>query len=642
MSLKVFSWCNSNETEENGKMIKMDFSYPDYDKYEEYIKIDGNINFLDAMKFERTLLRCSSCSETMAHSVMQKFYYLTKFDCGGKFIDDMAYDLVVRCNVPKNLYKSYKNTKGYSFDKNVRAAIVEWLAEQQELTQEMYTLREFFQDVGEKSTLDYILSSCRKSIKNNLIERSSIKGWDGIQLYLMHNIYYQQKTGRYYAREMPIVGLPQPIRACITAPDGYFLMGMDLRQIDLSVGYDMYLRGCFERYDKIFDEEPEDKYIAMYKIVCDYGKTPADIEYYKKNRAGIKTNILAGLYQGQLQTLNSTLLNTELNMNIVLYYEGNEGYQNQVRKIQALYELGIAFSVKDAFGFPMDIEIEEVKSYGSKSTAFSRDFNKVARDCISYVTQSTSNSIKVKWLVELMGRLEAAGCTDDEVWACMDRHDEVVFTIATSAIKYMPIFKDCEVIKLANWCDVRFKTDITLHYNDEMFTWNAEEKIVGDINEAVQKSLEGFKLTVVESEKEYTFRGIPNVHDVYVSSVLMPTDLYKELFGEHYIFLDDSPSEQDSCAAEIERRAEAGYISKVFQGYTQLWDKFVLRNSISSNSKVVHGLNSLPQVLAGVGVEFVRIHTMYGDGFSTLGDCYGMKSSLNPEEVVSILQSYGN
>lgn len=627
-------------------MIKMDLTLPDFQRYEELIGASGNINFLDAKKFEQTMMRCISCSTSLSARVNMLFYYMLRYDCGGTVPEDDLKTFVDSCEIPHRLYSSYKNKKGYTFDKDARREIIEWISQQDSITMDQYLLMNFMDTLQEKKTLDYVVSSCRKSQRNGLIKSSNIMGWNDTSLLEIHNIYLQAITGRYYAREMPIVGLPAPIRYCFTPPCNYVYISMDLRQIDLSVAYDMYLRGTYPEYDAIFDEEPEDKYKAMFKIICMYNSMEIDMDFFEKHRDGVKKNILAGLYQGQLNTLNATFMNTQFNSTIVQFYENHEGYQAQVRKIQELYDLRIPFTIRDAFGFEMHIEVAEVAKFGLGDAEIMKDFNKVARDCISYVTQATSNSIKVKWTNKVMDEIDNLDRDDMDIWISIDRHDEIVFSILVSKLEeFMPIIKQHELIQIANWGTIRFKTEVFLHYGDPEMTWNNEADVLKDINEKIAKVSEKTIVDIIPKEESYTFRGIPSVHDIYLMSTSLPSELFQEQLGRDPLTClayteGTSLTLEDVCAKEIASCAKEGRLPSNLQDYDKLWNKFIIRNSNSGNEFPVIGINSIPAILSKFGIEYVRVHTVIGDGFCSLGDAYGMKDSLTASEVISRLTSH--
>lgn len=610
-------------------MIKFNYDYPDFEKFMTYIHVEGNTNYLDAEKFYQIVYSYSSREETCKRNLVdaESMMFQKTFQKASR---DNIKDELVSCGIPDKTFKSRKNKSGYSLDaENINAAL-EYVEKTKEVNERMLLAYIYMTWTREKSALSSVLSRALGAVKNGLlVPDPDVFGWNDKPLLRATNVYNQRVTGRFYPKDLSITSLPLALRQCFVAPNGTFLAGFDFRQIDLEVMYNVFLRGFNAEEDAIFDEELEDKYRAMYKIVCSRANLQVQDDYYTENRAEIKTIVLAAGYGGQLQVLMSNFKDRDFCYALREYYDSHEGYQKIVEKILTLISLGISFRVQDYFGFELDIPVtEEVFEVGE--TDLSEE--QIIKYAISYIVQSTSNSIYTKWVNHVKDEFEAAGCTDDDIWVALSVFDEAVFCITGDALDYFYIIRNAQRIQISDWDPIRLKPEIYIHYKEDTPSYDNEAETIESIKETIEEICEANKdkiIDVLPKERRENVKLIPTVHTVHVVSTMTPKEVLKEQYG--YI-ASDSMSEQEQ-AEKVEELAHKHGNQDLYD-YARLYNRIVLINGETNQKLQFVGLSSLPNLMEHYGIQYVKVFTVLGDGFTVLGPACGTKISVTPSVVL--------
>lgn len=599
----------------------------DFAKYQEYISAEDNINFVDADKLDSVLAESEACKNTCESHMSNQL----KFIGGGYNTDGTSKQkvmhILINHGVPECLFESRKNESGLGFDAEIQQKVYTYIKEGLFTTDECINLLNYMEYFFEHSKYSSVCSSMRKNMKNGLVVPSDAKTFAGTRLYEMYNSYRRRVTGRYYARDVAIVQLPKKIRKCITVPNNYVMLCLDLQQIDMNVAYNLYLRGVYNDYDEIFDNT-DDKYMAMFKIIHLHLGVEPDYEYFKENRAAIKKNILSAMYGAGIKKLMVELSDSRLNTSLVEFFDTHKKYQMFKNKIDRLFELGSSFIVSDYFGFDIDIDLEEVmekRSYGAL------EISKIYDLVFARTIQATSNSIKVLWTNYVMDRLKELGIKDTQLWINMDRHDEIDITIHKSVLdKIVPIY-EASSIRIADWNPIKFDIEVCIHYEEDEEDLSDEElALVKSYKEQILPNFDKYEKALPKREPKPT-NTIPNVHQLYCYSVKTPKELYKEVYNYEL-------ETEEECTRELARNAGAGNLPETFRYYPDLKDIYILKNVNTGKEKVYIGRENLTQALATSNIKYLIASTLYGTGYTLIADTFIKVDSINQSDTFDTLR----
>lgn len=631
-------------------MISIPIEYPDFSTYEENITSEKNINYLDAKKFEKTLSYYDSIANTCDELTSRE---LRVAQGGNNLIGTGPTKIpliFMSMGVPESLFKKRKNKSGISFDAKIQNDLCEYMVNTPFDNDRMYNLYYFTQMYATMKAARHVANNLAKPIAEGLITECDFKGERGIDLFEMVNHYERRSTGRYYAQKVSLVQLDKPILKCITVPADYFMLSVDLSQIDLRVSYNMFLRGAYPEEDRIFDAETEDKYKAMFCIVCRKMKVPENYEYFADNRKDFKTMILAAMYRGGVSTLSNIFPDATYTKAFVDYFKDHSNHSKICDRIERLYKLGASFTITDYFGFEIDISLDkstaddpEDRYYLGKAWADddtpeqgSGDIlplDKVVKRTFARAVQSTSNSIIVHWVNYVMKMAEETGLTSGQLWISAIRHDESVFAVHKSALDKLDFLFNSLQIQIADWDMITFDAEVYIHYKED------EE---GDL--AVAETLDGYRKYIndhylskiyppVPKDRPKYYHGIPDVHELYGFSLLEPMALATNLIPTSKCKTDEE------AIALIVEFAEAGMLPAIYKAYADIWDLFVIKNVNTTNVRCVKGIENLTIFVNEYNLKYIKGTMVQGFGLEILGDCYVFVDSLDSKVATEYLIS---
>lgn len=585
----------------------------DFQEYEDNIGAYGNINYMDKERLNKSIAMAEAISKTCdKHMKDQLRYICGGFNTTGTSIQKVK-EIFKEHGIPAKYFKSSTTVSGESFNAEIRDEVKNYLITTSHTRDDFFNMLNYMIFMEDNADNKSTVSSVRKPMEEGLIIDCDIKGFGGISLYAMRNVYKRRKTGRYYASEVAIVQLPEMNRNSITVPEDYFMLGVDLHQIDMRVGYNMYLRGRYKEEDLLFDNEKKDKYKAMYEIVCKKYNMPSDMELFTENRGEIKTCILAGMYGAQIQKLQSVLNNIDVNKAIVNYFKTHELYQEQCDKIQRLYNLDVPFIVRDFFGFEIDIEIT-VKDENGISSVTKLQFEKVCDYVFSRTIQSTSNSIVVLWTNYIIRAMREEGVDESNLWINMVRHDEIVFTIHKDVIDKLDKLYDALSIRISDWGDITFQPEVYIHYGDKEGSLEGEQEELDTIKNKLD-CLYSKEYEYVPQVPRLKNKCIPTVNELYVFSPLEPRELLKTIIGKKV-------NTNDEAVQIIAELADNKSLFEEFREYKDTYDIFIIKNITTGRERMFKGLNRMSEVLDIYSQEYIQINTVYGIGMIVLGNCF--------------------
>ncbi len=302
-----------------------------------------------------------------------------------------------------------------------------------------------------------IVDNARAKIKR--FRKSEKPGWFG-DLYEIDFMYEQKDTGRYYTKNDNLQNWNLNMVPCLTAPQEYFLFWADFAQIDFRVAYHVYLKQPGSEYDEIYKSR-EDKYQAMYEIMCKSLDQEPDISLFKANRKAFKKAILSAVYNASENSLAQDMHNPELAKSLYTYIYKNPGY-NQFRKtLDRVIDYGVEVPVRDYFGFTRNIPLPTSGDWWAKNQV-------VSKGCNTPI-QATSNGILMLWLEAVLEGFEKYGFSREKhVVPYLIRHDEVIFMVHQSVMPYLWVFNEFMQIALDDWDLLELEPHIGIHYKQPM------------------------------------------------------------------------------------------------------------------------------------------------------------------------------
>lgn len=493
---------------------------PDVDKYAESIGADGTSILVDPIKME---IICSNIEarERTAYSIVESLMYQMSHQT--HFCPDKKQDLIdalVLCGCKQSDFITYGiNGKTLSVDK----------------TKILHPLLQRLTDILNKGVpnlnvedamllltayLDYKMLSTRSSAANSKLKKLSSETYDGWgqKLRAISFKYEQKETGRFYTYDDSIQNWPLELCNTIAAGKDYFLLWCDFDQIDFRVGYHLYLREPGSVEDKIYLAS-EDKYRAMYEIICRAARKEPDFELFTKYRKAYKKAILSAMYNASEQSLITDIQNRELGHELYEFFAHNERYQTFRRTIDRIIDFNADIVVSDYFDFQRTIPVTDQNA---------KAINDVISKCCNTPIQSTSNSILILWLEAVLKKFEQAGYTRGrDVIPYLIRHDECVFMLHKKVIPDLWILADCMSLAIDNWDVLTLEPHCGLYYKEpnEVF----EELYKKSIEEHKDK----FSPRVINTPRTTIYRPVQEVIDTYVYDTRKPIDIVKSCLLIH-------------------------------------------------------------------------------------------------------------
>lgn len=432
---------------------------PDLEGYQQNIKADGTFVYVDEYAMEESAddfsARCAS-----ALNILQMYIGVFSEGRYHAYTPDAFVDTLINfCGCTADQFRL--DGRFPSLDKaRIIAPLVESLtvrasnpAYKGSALHNALTLLAAYTDYKELFTRRNAVNS-----KIKRISQSEAIGWSGRALSTIAFRYRQADTGRYYTYDDSIQNWPLELVKAITVPEGYFLVWCDFDQIDFRVGYHLYLREPGTDADKIY-LAADDKYQAMYEIICKAADKEPDIKLFKDYRKSYKKAILSAMYNASEKSLINDIKNNKLGHELFDYFNNNKKYQAFRNKITKLLNFGVDATITDYFGFQRSIPMPDPHN--------PRDVNDAISKCCNTPIQSTSNSILVLWLEKTLQFFESHGFSrTEDVIPYLIRHDECIFMVSSTLIEHLYLFKEVMSVSVDDWDTITLEPHIGINYKE--------------------------------------------------------------------------------------------------------------------------------------------------------------------------------
>lgn len=350
--------------------------------------------------------------------------------------------------------------------------------------------------------------------------------WTNAKLSTVAFKYRQADTGRYYTYDDSIQNWPLELTKSITTPKGYFLFWCDFDQIDFRVGYHLYLREIGSESDKIYLSR-DDKYQAMYEIICKAANKTPDLELFKTYRKSYKKAILSAMYNASENSLIEDIDNRELGHELYEYFKNNHKYQTFRRKITKLIDFGVDAVMKDYFGFERSIPMPNLSN--------PREVNDAISKCCNTPIQSTSNSIMVLWLEKTLQMFEKHGFSrETDVIPYLIRHDECIFMVSCKALNYLYLFKNAMSVSVDDWDIITLEPHLGYSYKDP------NDRLESLFEQQCLEHVSEITVVPTNCKREKVYRPVQEVVEVYAYDTTPATTRATAMYNPD---TDDIPEE---------------------------------------------------------------------------------------------------
>lgn len=600
---------------------------PDIKQYAEDIGARGTFIYVnDSILYDF----CAHCEALVSTTAWTLTRLITIFSCGRYYSissENLLYTLIYSCGITKDeLTYTYKGESRLSLDmthiikplievliERVKSGICDPRAENALLLLEAYQ---------EYKAVKVRAEQCRSKIKK--LSDIAYEGWRG-PLRTIDFMYGQSETGRFYTKNDSIQNWPLEIVPAISADKGYFLVWCDFDQIDMRVGYHLFLREPGSDVDKVY-LTADDKYRAMYEIICKAAGQAPDFELFKKYRKAYKKAILSAMYNASLQSLVEDIHNRELATQLFDFFQNNKKYQHYRSLIDKSIKFNVDLTVTDYFGFRREIPVPSLKN--------NREINDAISKCCNTPVQSTSNSIVINWVEGVLAEFEANGYQrGTDIQAYLVRHDECIFRVSIAALKDLWIFKDCAEIAIDDWDILSLDPHCGISYK-------VPDKYLEDCySDSILNSAGKMHTRAVTAAREVPYRAIDEVIDTYAYSFKS----MKEHAIEYYAEQAGIPIEQAKSEQWTEQRIEeqlliAGETNPFYRDLLCYKDRVVIYSSRMNKYCVVDSLGDVITCAKTVGSNKVNCYSLTINSSVMREDVMFRFRSDAPEKTKHIMQ----
>lgn len=434
---------------------------------------------------------------TRIAELQQQIYQLAGSEFNYNSTDQYAYILIERFKVPEKLI----TRRGvYSVNKDVLSLV------QKQMDLPIVDL------VNECKSLGKQLSAINgpKGLKKYLLG-STLYTEEGDKLGIIVPRISRSDTGRYQFSNPSIGNLNSELMETISAPDGYYIIGLDVKQQEPTI----LLNGVLHspHFKRLFKEDTEDKYIAITRFciaqdelctkiseflslksqldegdwvwqflkldtvsgqplmkkeehVLDFVKINdyimehviGDVTYSKEDRAGYKLALLSGSYGAYESSLKREvgdkiggsfyrMLNTLPEL---------VEYKELARKY-LLSNVGDAKEVYTLFG--TCLPIGDYDSTGKK-----RNLDAKLRCMVNYPTQGTGADMLKFAICDFYAWAKMRGLKPIDARIVTTRHDELVIMIRKELIGYLDEIKGIVELQVEDWAPILVDVTWGTHY----------------------------------------------------------------------------------------------------------------------------------------------------------------------------------
>lgn len=260
-------------------------------------------------------------------------------------------------------------------------------------------------------------------------------------------------TGRLYTNNENIQNIAKLYLSAMCGPsDEYLLVWGDFDQIDLRVAYYTVLSESPED-DAIF-EQYDDKYEAIARIIDRKLGREFNIDNFKENRKKYKKGILARCYGQSLSQLSATVGDKDFCKMLDKYFQENDRYSSWYSSVVDTIQNCDDIDVYTYFGSVCHVTL------GDCSTSE----QKVDR-LLNCPIQGTSNDIIMHMTNKTVQDMRAMGVNEDMFRVYMIRHDEPIFLIHKSCLKYLSLIRRNTVMQVDDWGPITMSLGIGKYYS---------------------------------------------------------------------------------------------------------------------------------------------------------------------------------
>lgn len=593
---------------------------PDFSVYEKSIRADGAYVYVDTRKY-KLLLNNFIGKLNSARAQLEHLLALASLNQWREVSSDaVIHTLIDYCGLNerdlqiRNAYKEYV----YSLDQvKVLEPLKQRLDSHAATAQEGYRLASEIVD----AYLTYreyktIVDNARAKIKR--FRESDKKGWFG-DLSEIDFVYEQKDTGRYYTKNDNLQAWNLNMVPCITVPKDYFLVWADFAQIDFRVAYHVYLKQPNSEYDAIYKSE-DDKYLAMYKIMCKALGQDASVEKFKKRRKAFKKAILSAVYNAAERSLAVDMKDAELAKSLYTYVYQNPGYKWFREVLDRVIQFGVEVPVHDYFGFTRVIPLPSSKDYWATNQV-------VSKGCNTPI-QATSNGILMLWLEAVLQGFESKGFSREKhVIPYLVRHDEVIFMVHQSVMPYLWVFQEFMKIALDDWDLLELEPHIGLYYKEP----SAELEAI--FNQQVKEHEGDYTPRLVNAPRVPEYRPISDVITIYTYTMHTPVE-YAKIHGAPAEALISNEVAEDWIKQQAALEADS---NQDCSRWVRFHDHFFVYSPKLKKYKCVTDFVVATDLANAIGSQFVSVQNVTFTGSSFIDGIYYQFELVNSFMVSNLL-----
>lgn len=594
---------------------------PDFQKYEETINANGAQIYIDYTKYITSLNRFTALFESARDNLVE----LIRIASLDNYVEinstSIIWTLIDYCGLNERDLQTKKPQGNYDFSLDqtkVLLPLKEKLDSRAANAKEGYRLASEIVDAYlQYKEYKHCMENARAKCK--LFIDTDEQGWSG-NLKKIDFVYQMKDTGRYYTKNDNIQNWNLNMVPSITVPKGYIMVWADFAQIDLRVAYHVYLKEAESRYDEIYKEET-DKYRAIYRIMCESLGEEPDFNLFKEYRPAFKKAILSAIYNAAEHSLAVDMKNPNLAKSLYKYIHNNPGYKHFRKVLDRVIDFGIEVPVNDYFGFKRNIPLTASLDWNSKNQTINKGCNTPI--------QSTSNSIKLIWLEELLTGFEKYGFNRTEhVIPYLDRHDEMVFMIHESVIPYLWVFNEYMSIAIDDWDILELEPHIGLFYKTPI------KELEDTYLKQVEQHKNEYSTRTVTSPRKPVYRPISDVVEIYTYTMYTAKEIVKIAKGDPNQFETEQQAEEWLREkADIENNSNS-----TVSRWCKYSNKYFVYSSKLNKYKVVPDFATATDIAMSIGSTFVKVWNTTNTGTSLIDDIYYDMDSSNSFHVMNLLK----
>lgn len=576
---------------------------PDIDRYAENIGAAGTQILVDPLRMELTY-NSIQARATSAHRVAASYMFqMSRRSCYSPGDKQDLVDTLVTCGCKPQDFLTYGvNGQTISVDKTkVLNPLLQRLTDILNGGTGNYGVEDAA--IMLSSYLDFKnLSTRGNAAKSKLkkLSREDYEGW-GVPLKAVSFKYEQKETGRYYTYDDSIQNWPLELCHTITADKDYFLLWCDFDQIDFRVGYHLYLREPGSDEDKIY-LAADDKYRAMYEIICRSANKTPDFDLFTKFRKSYKKAILSAMYNASEQSLIADIQNKELGHELFEFFKHNERYQTFRRSIDRLIDFNTDITVSDYFNFQRNIPVPPQSN--------SRAINDAISQCCNTPIQSTSNSILILWLEAVLEEFEKCGYSrETDIIPYLIRHDECIFKLHKKLIPELWRLDNCMSLAIDNWDILTLEPHCGIYYKEPHETFEALYK------KSVEEHKHEYTERKVTAPRDTIYRPVQEVVDVYVYDARTPLKVAQACSFLHpeielSDFADGDMETWSDDAVQNFLQYAADNIDSLYARYLKYKDKFIIYSNKWNKYQCIPNMEYAVAVAKKIGTNKINCYNI--------------------------------